>query len=52
LDRELSAGTGLWTFILSAVDLNRPILRAYFEGSNDREATIRVLPDLARAAAA
>ena len=50
LDRELAAGTGLWTFILSAVDLNRPILRAYFEGSNDREAAIRVLPVLARAA--
>jgi hypothetical protein len=50
LDRELAAGTGQWTFILSAVDLNRPILRAYFEGGNDREAAIRVLPVLARAA--
>ncbi len=50
LDRELAEGTGQWTFILSAVDLDRPILRAYFEGGNEREAAIRVLPGLAAAA--
>ena len=42
LDGKLAEGSGLWMFILSMVDPERPILRAFFEGSNDREATVRV----------
>ena len=42
LDRELARGTSLWMFVLSLVDPERPILRAYFEGDNDQEARIVV----------
>ena len=42
LDRGLAEGSGLWALILSLVDPERPRLRAFFEGSNDREAVIRV----------
>jgi len=42
LDRGLAEGSGLWALILSLVDPERPRLRAFFEGSNDREAAIRV----------
>lgn len=45
LDRELASGTSLWMFILSVVDLDRPILRAYFEGDNGQEAEIVVHGD-------
>jgi hypothetical protein len=42
VDTELARGSGLWTFILSMVDPGAPILRAYFEGDNAREAPIRL----------
>lgn len=44
LDRELAADSGQWTFICSAVDLHQTRLRAFFEGDNAREATLRVEP--------
>ncbi|MGW0878312.1 hypothetical protein [Streptomyces sp. NPDC002671] len=44
LDRVLARESSQWTFILSAVDLHRPRLRAFFEGDNSREAVIRLLP--------
>ncbi|MCT2590980.1 hypothetical protein LHJ74_13850 [Streptomyces sp. N2-109] len=44
LDRVLARDSRQWTFILSAVDLRRPRLRAFFEGDNSREASVRVLP--------
>jgi hypothetical protein len=44
LDRVLAAGSGQWTFILSIVDLHAPRLRAFFEGDNEREAPINILP--------
>lgn len=50
LDRVLADGTGQWVFIVSAVDLHRPTLRAFYEGDNRREATVRLLPELRRAA--
>lgn len=43
LDRALAAGTGLWMLIVSVVDLDRPVVRAYFEGDNGAEAAIRVV---------
>jgi hypothetical protein len=43
LDRSLSAGTGQWTFIVSAVDLHRPLIRAFYEGDNTREAAIKLV---------
>ncbi|MFD9792696.1 hypothetical protein ACFWXK_17290 [Streptomyces sp. NPDC059070] len=46
LDRVLAAESGQWTFILSVVDLHRPVLRAFFEGDNEREATVRIVPPL------
>jgi hypothetical protein len=46
LDRALAAGGAQWTFIVSAVDLRRPLLRAFYEADNSREATIRILPNL------
>jgi hypothetical protein len=49
LDRVLASGTGQWVFIVSAVDLHRPILRAFYEADNEREATIRLLPEPRRA---
>jgi hypothetical protein len=42
VDTELGRGSGLWMLILSMVDPGRPVLRAYFEGDNDHEATVRV----------
>jgi hypothetical protein len=48
LDRILATDTCQWTFILSVVDLDRPVLRAYYEGRNDNEAPVRVLPELTR----
>lgn len=43
LDSKLAEGSGLWMFILSMVDPQQPVLRAFFEGCNDREATVRVM---------
>jgi hypothetical protein len=45
LDRVLATGSEQWMFIVSAVDLQRTVLRAFFEGDNDRETAIRVVPD-------
>lgn len=45
LDRSLSAGSGQWAFIVSAVDLHRPSIRAFYEGDNEREAAIRLAPE-------
>lgn len=42
LDRCLAADSGLWALILSLVDPARPRLRAFYEGDNDIEATIRI----------
>ncbi len=42
VDTELASGSGLWMFILSMVDPEKPILRAYFEGDNAREAPVRL----------
>ena len=42
IDRCLAAGSGLWAFILSMVDPERPILRAFFEGDNGRESPVLV----------
>jgi hypothetical protein len=42
VDTELGRGSGVWMFILSMVDAENPVLRAYFEGDNDREAPVRV----------
>lgn len=43
LDRALSAGSGQWTFIVSAVDLHRPSIRAFYEADNMSEATIKLV---------
>jgi hypothetical protein len=40
IDTALARGRGLWVLILSLVDPARPILRAYFEGDNAREARV------------
>lgn len=45
LDRVLAAGTGQWVFIVSAVDLRRQSLRAFYEGDNQQEALVHVLPE-------
>ncbi len=45
LDRCLAQDSGLWAFILSLVEPERPVLRAFFEGDNDREAVIRIAPE-------
>lgn len=42
LDTCLAEGSGLWMFILSLVDPDRPILRTYYEGRNDQEAVVRL----------
>ncbi len=42
LDTALATGSGLWAFILSMVDPERPVLRAFYEGDNRREARIHV----------
>ena len=42
VDRDLAQGSGLLMFILSVVDPDRPILRAYFEGDNADERPVRV----------
>lgn len=42
VDSELGANSGLWMFILSMVDRDNPVLRAYFEGDNGHETRVRV----------
>ena len=42
LDRAMARESGLWALILSMVDPERPVLRAFFEGDNSREARVRV----------
>lgn len=45
LDAALARESGLWAFIVSMVDPDRPLLRAFFEGDNAREAPVRVEED-------
>ncbi|HWC25210.1 MAG TPA: hypothetical protein VG474_01380 [Solirubrobacteraceae bacterium] len=40
LDEALARGRGLWMLVLSMVDPDRPVLRAFFEGDNEREARV------------
>jgi len=40
LDTELARERGLWMLVLSMVDPQRPVLRAFFEGDNDHEARV------------
>ena len=40
LDEALARGGGLWMLVLSMVDPDRPVLRAFFEGDNDHEARV------------
>jgi hypothetical protein len=49
LDRALAMDSGQWVLILSVVDLDKPILRAFYEGCNKTEALIRVVPSMAKA---
>lgn len=41
LDTRLAEDSGLWMLILSMVEPDRPVLRAFFEGRNEHEATVR-----------
>ena len=45
LDRELARDCGQWVFILSVVDLDKPVLRAFYEGDNTIEARITITPE-------
>lgn len=40
IDRLLAQGSYLWVFIVSMVNPQRPIVRAFFEGNNHREASV------------
>ncbi len=42
LDTALARDSGLWVFIVSMVDPDRPMLRAFFEGDNHREGQIHI----------
>jgi hypothetical protein len=42
-DRQLGEGNSMWSFIVSMVDTERYIVRAYYEGRNEREAPIRFI---------
>lgn len=42
LDTRLAQESGLWAFILSMVDPEQPVLRAFYEGDNEREAAVRI----------
>lgn len=44
LDTRLAEDSGLWMLILSMVDPERPILRAFFEGRNQHEAATVTRP--------
>lgn len=50
LDEALARGRGLWMLVLSMVDPDRPVLRAFFEGDNDHEARVLLAADGAPAA--
>ncbi len=50
LDEALARDRGLWMLVLSMVDPDRPVLRAFFEGDNDREARVVLAGDGAPAA--
>lgn len=52
LDEALARDRGLWMLVLSMVDPERPVLRAFFEGDNDREAQIVLTGDRERHAGA
>lgn len=43
LDARLAGGSGLWMLILSMVEPDRPVLRAFFEGQNEQEAAVRIV---------
>jgi hypothetical protein len=43
LDTALGEGQGIWMLILSMVDPQRPLLRAFFEGDRDREVPVLIL---------
>lgn len=45
LDEALARDRGLWMLVLSMVDPEQPVLRAFFEGDNDREAQIVLTGD-------
>jgi hypothetical protein len=45
LDRALAQDTGQWVFIVSAVDLHRLCVRAFYEGDNNQEAIVRLIPE-------
>jgi hypothetical protein len=45
LDRVLANGSNQWIFVLSMVDRDRPILRAFYEGRNDHEAPVHLITD-------
>lgn len=40
VDEQLARGVGLWVVIVSVVDAQRPIIRAFFDGDNEREAVV------------
>ncbi len=42
IDTRLADGSALWVFILSMVEPDKPVLRAFFEGHNDKEAPVRL----------
>lgn len=42
VDTRLAQRSGLWVFILSMVEPEEPLLRAYFEGRNDQQAPIHL----------
>lgn len=42
IDRQLAKGSGQWVFIVSVVDPDKPILRVFYEGVNEKEATITI----------
>jgi hypothetical protein len=44
VDTKLASGSGLWVLILSMVDPDKPVLRAFYEGRNEDEAPIRLTP--------
>ncbi|WP_248965809.1 hypothetical protein [Sphaerisporangium perillae] len=49
LDRMLAEESGQWIVIVSAVDLHRITMRAFYEGRNDCEASVVLRPVVARA---
>lgn len=41
LDTVLAKNSNLFSFIISVVDITKPIIRAYYEGLHDKEVSIR-----------